>query len=339
MSRESNKKYDLLAIGNAIVDVISYQTKEFLDQNNLAKGSMTLVDLDTSKNLYQKLSTGTECSGGSAANSAAGFALLGGKAAFHGKVKDDYLGKVFKKEIEKAGVEYLTSFSEKEGDTAKCIIFVTEEESKLGKKTVERTMATHLDFNIIIEAEDILEEQVKSSNIVFFEAYLLDTDLGKSAVRKSIKTAKENNIKVAMSLSDQFCIERHMDEITKIVEEDIDIVFGNQQEYETLFKEEDIRKIYHKILNDEKIYCITKSEHGSTIVNNGAIYDIEATKVENVYDVTGAGDLYVSGFLYGFSRGWDFERCGKLASLCSADVIKQIGARPIYDISYLIENI
>lgn len=334
-----NKKYELLGIGSAIVDILSYKPESFLTENDLPKGSMKLVDFDFSKDLYSKLGAATECSGGSCANTISGYGLLGGNGGFIGKTKDDYLGKVFKKEINKAGVDLITEPTQEGTSTSKCVILVTEEELPGGKKKIERTMATYLDFDIPITPEDIDEEVIKNSEVIFFEGYLFDGEQSKNAVLKSIKIAKENGVKVAFTLSDALCIDRHRADFLEIVKNDTDFVFCNESEALSLFEGEDLRKVLHLILDIDTTFCITKGELGSTVIRNPKIYDIDPVKVNDVYDVTGAGDLYAAGFLYAFLRDYNIHDCGKLASMCAAEVIKDIGARPVRNLKDLISLI
>lgn len=335
----SNKKYDLIGIGSAIVDILSYKPENFLTENDLPKGSMKLIDFDSSRELYAKLGAAAECSGGSTANTISGYGLLGGNAAFIGKTRNDYLGKVFKQEISKVGVNLITDPTTEGTSTSKCIIIVTEEELPSGKKRVERTMATYLDFDVAVDVDDIKEDIIGDAEIIFFEGYLFDNESSKHAVLKAIDIAKENRTKIALTLSDKLCIERHRDELLKIVKEDADFIFCNEGEMLALFEGQDLRKILHILLDIDATFCVTKGESGSTIVRNKKIYDIEPEKVDDVYDVTGAGDLYASGFLFGILNDYKIEDCGKLASLCAAEVIKDIGARPVRGLKTLIEKV
>jgi len=287
------KQYDLVGIGSAIVDILSYKPEEFLEKNQLPVGSMTLIDLKQANSLYKQLGAATECSGGSCANSISAYALLGGNAAFIGKTKQDYLGKVFKEEIEKVGVDLITNSTQSGVSTSKCIILVTEEELSNGKRRVERTMATYLDFDVTITPEDIDENVIKQAKLIFFEGYLFDGAQSKKAVEKAIDIAKRNNTKIAFTLSD-----------------------------------EDLRKIMHLLVDMNCTFCVTKGENGSMIFDGGSVYNIDPFKVEDVYDVTGAGDLYAAGVLFGLANNYSIPDSGKIGSYCAAEVIKDIGARP-----------
>lgn len=334
------KKYDLVGIGNAIVDILAYHEESFLTEIGLTKGAMTLIDEKTSKKLYKKMGAATECSGGSAANTLAGFAMLGGKAAFIGKVKDDQFGIIFKKDITRAGVDFDTPPSETGAPTAKCLVFVTEEPGKFGGAAkVERTMATFLGACTNIEEADIKEEIIKNSKVLFFEGYLWDSETAKAAIRKAIKIAKANGVKVSFTLSDPLCVGRHRSDFIDLIDNDVDIFFANEHEVEALYKESDIRKVLQRVKDKCEVAAITRSEKGSYILAEGSVFSIDARKVENIYDVTGAGDLYAAGFLYGYVNNFGYEKSGKLASLCASEVIQYLGGRPATKLSDLLQKL
>ncbi len=332
-------KYQLIGIGSAILDVISYKTSAFLNENGLESGSMKLVDLDTSQHLYDKLGSATECSGGSTANTAAAFAMLGGRAAFIGKTRDDFGGRVFRKELEKTGAELVCNTTTDGLSTSRCVVLVTEEEGFMGRKSVERTMATYLDFKVIVTPEDITEEVIASAKIIIAEGYLFDNPDSRTAVLKAMDIARANGVKVAFTLSEQNCVKRHLADFTEIVEKKADIVFANEREAAALYGDEDIKRLLHKFMETPSIKCITRSESGSYVIWDKKLYDIEPVKVENVYDVTGAGDCYAAGFLFGYAQGHDPEMCGKIASASAAEAIKYLGARPLTDMAALYEKI
>lgn len=334
-----NKKYELLGIGTAILDVISYKPSSFVTENNLATGSMTLIDYETSQKLYEKLGVATECSGGSTANTVASFCILGGKAGFLGKTRDDFGGRVFKKELEKIGAEFICTNTKDGLSTSRCVILVTEEAGYMGRKHVERTMATYLDSKVIISEDDISEEMICSASIIVTEGYMFDNPKARAAVLKSMDIAKKNGVKIAFSLSDPFCVQRHLKDFIDVVENRADIVFANEAEASALYGGEDTKKILHKFLETKAIKCITRSEQGSYVIWDQKLYDIEAVKVADVYDVTGAGDSYAAGFLFGLARGHSPEICGKIASSSAAEVIKYIGARPMTDLAQIYSKI
>jgi sugar/nucleoside kinase (ribokinase family) len=334
------KKYNLLGIGNAIVDVIAYESLEFLEKNGLPHGSMALVDQKTSDKLYKKIGTATECPGGSVANTLAGFAMLGGKAAFIGKVADDLLGNFYKKDMQKVGVDFLLSPQTDSVPTARCLIMVTEESGKNDSRPkIERTMATYLGASVNINEKDILEEYVADSEILLIEGYLFDTQNARNAVYKAINYAKKHGTKVAFSLSDPLCVQRHKYEFINLIHNEVDIIFCNNREIGALFDSDDIRKILFNLKGVCEVSCVTRGEKGSYILSGEEIYDVEAVKTDEVYDVTGAGDLYAAGFLYGYVNKFEPEKSGQLASLCATEVIEYLGARPVTKISELLKQL
>ncbi len=333
------KKYKLLGLGSAILDVISYKNSDFLEKNGLVRGGMTLIDYDTSRKLYDTLGSATECSGGSAANTVAAFSMLGGKAAFIGKTRDDFGGRTFRKEMEKIGADTLCANTTDGLSTSRCVILVTEEEGYLGRKHIERTMATYLDFKVIIGPDDITEELIQSTEVIFIEGYLFDNPISKEAVAKAIEIAKRNKVKVAFTLSDPHCVQRHKADFLKLVENDADIMFANENEAQSLYEGFDNKRMLHKFLETPSIKCITRSESGSYVIWDEKLYDIEPVKTSAVYDVTGAGDCYAAGFLFGYVNGHDAEICGHIASACATEVIQYLGGRPVTDLVAVYNNI
>ncbi len=335
----AEKKYQLIGIGSAILDVLSYKPSQFLKDNQLETGSMKLVDFDTAQKLYENLGSATECSGGSTANTVAAFSMLGGRSAFIGKTRDDFAGRVFKKELENVGAQFISQTTSAGLSTSKCVILVTEEEGFMGRKRVERTMATYLDPKVVIDESDINEEVIKSAEIIMAEGYLFDNKNSRAAVLKAAEIAKKHGVKFAFSLSDPFCVQRHKEDFTKIVESSVDILFANEHEAAALYGGEDIKRLLHKFTETPGIKCITKSENGSYVIVDGKLHDIEPVKTPAVYDVTGAGDCYAAGFLFGLANGHDAEISGKIASYTATEVIKYLGARPLTDLSVLYDKI
>lgn len=336
---KTNKKYQLIGIGSAILDVISYKPSGFITENELERGSMKLVDYETSEKLYQKLKVATECSGGSTANTIAAFSMLGGKSAFIGKTRDDFGGRVFKKEMEKVGADIICKTTTDGLSTSRCVILVTEEEGFMGRKRVERTMATYLDSKVIVGAEDITEELINSAEIVVIEGYLFDNKKSCETVLKAMQIAKNSEVKIAFTLSDPFCVQRHKSDFLKIVEHTADIIFANEHEAAALYDGLDIKRLLHKFLETENIKCITRGEAGSYVIKDKKLYDIEPVKTGSVYDVTGAGDCYAAGFLFGYLNGHEPEICGKIASSCATEVIKYLGGRPLTDLAGVYDKI
>lgn len=335
----TEKKYQLIGIGSAILDVISYKPSTFVQENDLVRGSMVLVDYEDSQRLYDKLGVATECSGGSTANTTAAFSMLGGKGAFIGKTRDDFGGRVFKKELEKVGTDFICNTTSEGLSTSRCVILVTEEEGYMGRKHIERTMATYLDPKVIIGPEDIDENVIKSADVIIAEGYLFDNKRSREAVLKSIEIARKNGVKVAFTLSDPFCVKRHKQDFLKIVEETGDIIFANEHEAAALYDGDDLKRVLHKYLETPNIKCITRSENGSYVIWDKKLYDIDPVKTGSVYDVTGAGDCYAAGFLYGYVKQNDPEICGKVAATCATEVIKYLGARPLTDLTVLYDRI
>ena len=311
--------FDVLGIGNAIVDILSFADDKFLQENKLAKGSMTLVDEEQATSLYKKLGQTTECSGGSVANSLAGMASLGAKTAFIGKVKNDQLGAIFTHDLHAAGVYFDSKPAENGAATAHCMICVTPD--------AQRTMVTYLGACSLVSELDNDEALIARSSILYIEGYLWDTEEAKTAIRSSITLAKQYGKRVAFTLSDTFCVDRHRAEFLELIKGDIDILFANESEIKSLAQTEDFDEAVTFIRGKVKIAAITRSEKGSLAVTDDTIETAPAQKIANIVDTTGAGDLYASGFLFGLSRGWNLLECAQLGNKCAGEIITQLGAR------------
>lgn len=333
-----NAKFDVAGIGNAIVDILTYTDDAFLAKQGLVKGSMTLIDEKRAAVMYKYMGAATECSGGSAANTIAGIAALGGKTAFIGKVADDQLGSIFRHDMKSLDVHFPTKPLKGSTATASCLVFVTGDERDPSKKAVkaERTMATFLGACKELTERDIDEEIIKNSQVTYCEGYLWDEENAKRAITKAIDLAHAHNRKVSFSLSDAFCVERHRDEFHNLIDNSIDILFANQYEIMSLYQEEDLRKIFPKIKGKCEVVVVTRSEKGSVIITNDEVHEVPVQPT-TVYDVTGAGDLYASGFLYGYVKGYELTKCGKLGALAAAEVLKYLGARPLSKLSDLVK--
>lgn len=314
------KEYDVLAVGNAIVDILGKVDDNFLDNHGLAKGSMILAEEDQIKLMYANLNNPVEKSGGSAANTMAGIASLGGKSAFIGKVKNDDHGEVFSKDLNEIGVAYSTKKAEEGAITAQSMIAITPD--------AERTMVTYLGATRNITKEDIDENLVSKSKILYLEGYLWDEEHAKDAMKESVEYAKKHGCKVSFSLSDAFCVERHREEFLELINNDIDILFCNMDELKSLFETDDENEAIDQITGKCEISAVTKGALGSIVIGRNGISEISPTKGINVVDTTGAGDLYASGFLYGYVNEYSEEECGKLANLTSSSIIQHVGARP-----------
>ena len=312
--------YDVCGIGNAIVDVLATTSEEFITEHGLMKGGMMLIDEQRAEYLYDYMGEATECSGGSVANSMAGIASLGGMPAFIGKVKQDVLGEIFRHDMRAIGVHFDTKASTQGKATARCYIFVTPD--------AQRTMNTYIGACAEIFKDDINDALIGHSKVTYVEGYLWDQPNAKEAILKALEVAKARNRKVAFTLSDVFCVERHRDEFWQLIESHIDILFANERELLSLVQTEDFDAAKEKIRGKCEIIALTRSEKGSLIVTKDETINIEAGKNLKVVDSTGAGDLYASGFLYGYTQGWGLQKCGELGSKCASYIIQQFGARP-----------
>jgi sugar/nucleoside kinase (ribokinase family) len=325
-----NGSLDVVGVGNAIVDVIANVDDDFLLEHDLQKGAMTLIDTERAKALYEDMPPGIETSGGSAANTLAGVASFGAKAAFIGKVRDDQLGEVFRHDIRATGVGYDTPFADDGPPTARCLIQVTPD--------AQRTMNTYLGIAALLEPSDIDVDLVASAKIVYCEGYLWDVDIAKQAIRLAMDVARDAGNKVALTLSDSFCVQRHHDEWLELIHDRVDILFANEAEIHALYGggfEECVREV----ARHTEIACLTRSARGSTIVTADGCIDVAAYDIDKRVDTTGAGDLYASGFLYGYSAGYDLATCGRLGSIAAAEVITHLGARPVTPLRKLASQV
>lgn len=319
---------DVLCVGNAIVDVLAHADDAFLNTHSLAKGAMTLINAETAERLYAQMGPGIECSGGSAGNTAAGIASLGGRAGYVGKVAKDQLGQVFTHDIRAMGVEYQTLPLEGGAPTARCLILVTPD--------AQRTMNTYLGACVALGPNDVDPEQVGRAQVTYFEGYLWDAPAPKDAIRKAIRIAKANGRKVALTLSDSFCVNRYRDEFRELIETSVDILFANESEIESLYETKDFDTALAAVKGRCPIAVLTRSARGSVVVTNDAARPVPAAAVDRVVDTTGAGDLYASGFLYGFTHGRPLAECARLGGVAAAEIISHVGARPEVPLRTLI---
>ena len=326
----TSAQYDVVGIGNAIVDVIARAEDKFLAEKKLAKGAMTLIDEAQADALYAAMGPGTESSGGSAANTLAGIASLGGKGAFFGKVKNDQLGQVFAHDIRAIGVAFDSKLATEGPATARCLIFVTPD--------AQRTMNTYLGACVNLGPEDVDEAVVKNARVTYLEGYLWDPPRAKEAFIKAAKVAHAAGRKVSLSLSDAFCVDRHRKEFRDLVANHVDILFANESEIESLYEVENFDAALQAVRGQCDIACLTRSERGSMIVAGEEVHVIEAERVGPVTDTTGAGDLYAAGFLYGWTHGQGLARAGRIASLAAAEAISHVGARPQTSLKALVKQ-
>lgn len=309
---------DVVAVGNAIVDVLAHAADDKLRQLDLVKGSMTLVDSAVAATVYSAMGPGTEVSGGGAANTAVGVASFGGRASFIGKTAGDQLGQVFAHDITAAGVGFAVDPAP-DGETGRCLVLVTPD--------AQRTMATFLGVAGSITPEDIDLDLVAAAQVFYVEGYLWDQPPAKEAIRTAIAHARRSGTKVAFTLSDSFCVDRHRAEFLGLLD-DIDVLFANETEAVALFQADGIDTAVSALGGRCEVAAVTRSEKGSVVVTSDAVHEIGIERLGDVVDTTGAGDLYAAGFLFGLTHGRDLADCGRLGSLAAAEVISHLGARP-----------
>ena len=327
---DTKSTYDVVGIGNAIVDVISHEDEKFLDTHNLIKDSMALINTDTAVSLYNEMSPTVQSSGGSAANTISGVASLGGKAAYIGKIRDDHLGEFFAHDINAAGVHFKVKPASEGLPTARSMIIVTPDGS--------RTMNTYLGISTNLSKEDLDVHLLENAQILYCEGYIWDIETTKDTIRSAIGIAKGANRTISFTLSDSFCVSRHKDEWIDLINEQVDILFGNEDEIKELSGCGTLSEAAQWIQGKVKVACLTLAERGSIIVTEDEIIGVGAKAVNQVTDSTGAGDLYASGFLFGYARGLDLKICGELASIAAAEIITHTGARPLVPLKNLIES-
>ena len=316
----SSAQYDVLGIGNAIVDVIARVDDEFVDRNKLVKGSMNLIDEARAEELYGAMGPAVEISGGSCGNTIAGVASFGGRGAYVGKVKNDQLGDVFAHDMEAQRVAFNTARATSGPATARSFILVTPDS--------ERTMNTYLGACVNLTPADIDEEAIAAAAVTYMEGYLWDPPQAKEAFKKAAKISRGSGRLVSITLSDSFCVERHRDSFLDLIRNDIDIVFANETEIKSLYQTQNFDGAVAAARKDCAIAVITRSEKGCLVARGNETVEAPAHLVAKVVDVTGAGDLFAAGFLFGHTRGFGLERSARLGGLAAAEVISHIGARP-----------
>jgi sugar/nucleoside kinase (ribokinase family) len=321
---------DVAGIGNAIVDVIAHADEAFLESEGFAKGAMTLIDATRAEALYGKMGPGIESSGGSAGNTMAGIASLGGTGAYIGKVRDDILGDVFRHDITAIGVRYPTSPATDGPGTARCLILVTSDG--------QRTMGTYLGACVDLGPEDMDAAIIGAAQITYLEGYLFDPPRAKEAFRKAAAIAHAAGRQVALSLSDPFCVGRHRNDFLALVSGEVDILFANEAEICSLYETDDFDQAAALARGHVKVAALTRSAAGSVILADGAVHKIPAAPVTRVVDTTGAGDLYAAGVLFGLTHGLPLPICGAVGSLCAAEIISHVGARPEAALDQLVAS-
>lgn len=306
-------------MGNAIVDIIARTSEDFVAEQGLVKGSMLLIDEDRAHELTNLIDAEVEASGGSVANTMAGIASFGGSAAFIGKVSDDRLGRVFGQDMRQLGVNFDVPTSAEGPATGRSLILVTPD--------AQRTLNTFLGVASLLEPDDVLSSTVAGGEILFCEGYLWDIDCSKDAIRKAMKVSSESGNKVALTLSDTFCVDRHHQEFIDLVDGPVDILFANENELMHLYTCE-LDEAVEQLRGRVELGCVTRGAKGSWLVTADQTIDIAPENVGPVVDTTGAGDQYAAGVLYGLSHGLDLAQCGRIGSLAAAEVISHIGPRP-----------
>ena len=327
----ANTRFDVLGIGNAIVDVIARADDAFLGKQGMAKGGMSLIDESRASQIYKDMGPGTESSGGSAANTIVGLASFGAKVAFVGKVKDDVFGKVFQHDIRAAGVAFDTPAAKDGASTACCYVLVTPDG--------ERTMNTYLGAAQALAPSDIDTKMIADAAIVYLEGYLWDPKDAKAAFVAAAKAAHDAGRKVALTLSDAFCVGRYRDEFLGLMRNGtVDIILANEGELKSLYETDDFDKALELLRKDVKLAAVTRSEKGCVVIEGAKTTAVPAGPIKKLVDTTGAGDLFAAGFLFGLARGASHETCGKLGGLAAAEVIQHIGARPEVSLKNLAEQ-
>lgn len=320
MSSALSPSLDVVAVGNAIVDVLAHADDAFLEAHGMAKGVMTLIDADRAEAIYSAMGPGVECSGGSAANTAAVIAALGGRPAYVGKVRDDLLGAVFRHDIENAGVAFACKAAADGVSTARCLILVTRD--------AQRTMNTYLGACRELAEADIDADLVASAKVVYLEGYLWDEDNAKAAMRRASRVARAAGREVSLSLSDPFCVNRHRAEFQDLVRDEVDILFANEEEALALFESTDFEDALAAIRPHVKLAAITRGAKGCVVISGNATHTVAAQPVYDVVDTTGAGDAFAAGFLRAHTQGFGPEVCGRLGNMAAGRIITHFGARP-----------
>ena len=323
----------LVAVGNALVDVLTQTTDAFIaDQkakHGMEKGAMTLIDQPRAIELYAAMGKGVETSGGSAANTMAGFASFGGKGGFIGKVGDDLLGKVYQQGMRDLGVQHDTQPLIMGAPTGRCLILVTPD--------AHRTMNTFLGASVELSPNDVDEDLISSAQITYLEGYLFDKPHAKQAFFKSAECAHKAGRRVALTLSDPFCVGRHRDDFLDLVHNHVDILFANEDEIKSLFQKEKFEDAASAVKGACEISVLTRSEKGAVILGHGENVVVKAEPAK-VVDTTGAGDQFAAGFLYGLTEGMGLAECGRLGAAAAAEVISHIGPRPQVKLASLVKK-
>ena len=309
----------LLGISNAIVDVLAHVDEDFLAKIGAPRGSMTLIDEDRAHEIYAMMGPATEMSGGSVANSIAGFANLGGSAAYIGRVKADQLGEIFVHDMRSLGVDIRLQPAEEGSPTARCHVLIDQ--------NGQRTMQTYLGACTELSVSDVTADTVDSPGVILIEGYVWDIAEGPALADEAIRIARMNGSEVALSLSDSYCVQRHRDAFHDVVKDGVDIVLADEDEINELLQTDNFDDTTRRLAEYDNLFAMTRSEKGSVIMHGDQNVVQAATPVEEIVDTTGAGDAYTAGFLFGYTQKKSLEECAKLGTFCATQVIQQVGAR------------
>jgi sugar/nucleoside kinase (ribokinase family) len=323
-------EFDVLGIGNAIVDVLVHADDAILEREGMTKGSMQLIDASVANALYERLPPGVEISGGSAGNTMAGIASLGGRGAYFGKVATDQLGQVFAHDMRSSGITFQSRPSDTGMSTGRCFILVTPD--------AQRTMNTYLGAGLELAPDDVDAEIVAGAQITYMEGYLWDPPLAKEAFLRAAQLAHAAGRRVSLTLSDSFCVERHRAEFLELVEHHVDILLANEHEIISLYETDNFDDALQAVRGKCEIAALTRSAKGSVVISGDEVHIIDAEPIERVVDTTGAGDLYAAGLLFGLTHGYSLAEAGRIGAICAAEVISHFGARPETSLADLVAS-
>lgn len=320
--------YDVVGMGNAVVDVLAHTDDAFLERHGIEKGAMTLIDEQRAGELHRSMPPAVEISGGSAANTMAGLASLGGESAFIGKVHDDRLGRVYAGDLRAAGVAFVTPQADSGPATGRCYVLITPD--------AQRTFQTYLGASSELGPADVDPSLIGGSRITYLEGYLYDRPAAKEAFAKACRITHETGGEVALSLSDPFCVDRHREDFRRLVSGHVDILFANEEEILSLYAVDELDVALDRVRNDCTLAAVTLAERGCVLVSGRERIALDAEPVDEVVDTTGAGDLFAAGFLFGHTRRMGLETAGRIGGIAASEIISHIGARPEIALSELV---